>query len=172
MTRRMAPTTKGPRGQDETIWQPLVDGSACPICRQGEPLDIVADLPASWATASRHAPVRWYVCVTAKQHVIEPFELREPARSQFWNDVLLVAEALQRASGAVKVNYEIHGNSIPHLHCHVYPIVSEGDTRTVEADRDNVERSAQQIQAITTAIQVARNSAAGARLDAPGWEDG
>lgn len=32
-----------------------------------------------------------------------------------------VAAALADLYHLVKVNYEIHGNSIPHLHMHIYP---------------------------------------------------
>jgi len=28
---------------------------------------------------------------------------------------------LQETTGAVKLNYEIHGNEIPHLHVHLFP---------------------------------------------------
>lgn len=32
-----------------------------------------------------------------------------------------VAEVVQKITGAVKLNYEIHGNTIPHLHVHLLP---------------------------------------------------
>jgi diadenosine tetraphosphate (Ap4A) HIT family hydrolase len=32
-----------------------------------------------------------------------------------------VSRSVQAVTGAVKLNYEIHGNTIPHLHIHVYP---------------------------------------------------
>jgi hypothetical protein len=31
-----------------------------------------------------------------------------------------VSKALAAATGAVKLNYEIHGNSLPHLHMHFF----------------------------------------------------
>jgi diadenosine tetraphosphate (Ap4A) HIT family hydrolase len=36
-------------------------------------------------------------------------------------DVKLASLALKRVTGAVKINYEIHGNTIPHMHMHLYP---------------------------------------------------
>src|SRR6266487_1309031 len=39
----------------------------------------------------------------------------------FWQDVLLVSKALADLLAPVKMNYEIHGNTIPHLHVHLYP---------------------------------------------------
>jgi diadenosine tetraphosphate (Ap4A) HIT family hydrolase len=36
-------------------------------------------------------------------------------------DLQRVAGALQEITGAVKMNYEIHGNTSPHLHVHLFP---------------------------------------------------
>lgn len=36
-------------------------------------------------------------------------------------DLQRVAAAIQEITRAVKMNYEIHGNSIPHLHVHLFP---------------------------------------------------
>ena len=55
------------------------------------------------------------------RHVVEPFELDEPERSAFWTESMSIAAALSEAERASKMNYEIHGNTIGHLHLHVYP---------------------------------------------------
>jgi diadenosine tetraphosphate (Ap4A) HIT family hydrolase len=65
--------------------------------------------------------VRGYVCVVSKRHVVEPYELPPDERAAFWDDVLFAAERVARLLRPVKVNYEIHGNSLPHLHAHVFP---------------------------------------------------
>jgi diadenosine tetraphosphate (Ap4A) HIT family hydrolase len=36
-------------------------------------------------------------------------------------DARKVSRAVAAATGAVKMNYEIHGNSLPHLHMHFFP---------------------------------------------------
>jgi diadenosine tetraphosphate (Ap4A) HIT family hydrolase len=36
-------------------------------------------------------------------------------------DAQLISMALATITGAVKLNYEIHGNSLPHLHMHFLP---------------------------------------------------
>lgn len=59
--------------------------------------------------------------MVAKRHVVEPFEPPPPERAPFWEDKLLAARALARLFRPRKLNYEIHGNTIPHLHVHVYP---------------------------------------------------
>src|SRR5438045_4967019 len=93
----------------------------CPICRRGKPNDVLAELSASWATGGRVAPLPGYLCVVAKTHVVEPFELPPPERAAFWEDCLAAAAVLQRLYRPAKLNYEIHGNTIPHLHLHLYP---------------------------------------------------
>jgi diadenosine tetraphosphate (Ap4A) HIT family hydrolase len=36
-------------------------------------------------------------------------------------DAQLISMALATITGAVKLHYEIHGNSLPHLHMHFFP---------------------------------------------------
>jgi len=62
-----------------------------------------------------------YVAIVAKRHVVEPFELPASTQLVFWRDVMVVAKALSDLLSPVKMNYEIHGNTIPHLHVHLYP---------------------------------------------------
>ena len=62
-----------------------------------------------------------YVCVVSKRHVVEPFELDEVERPAFWEEMLRAAETVNRLFRPTKINYEIHGNTIPHLHVHIFP---------------------------------------------------
>jgi diadenosine tetraphosphate (Ap4A) HIT family hydrolase len=96
-------------------------GDVCPICERGVPNDAVAELPGAWVTLPPRAPVPGYVVVVAKRHVREPFELPASERREFWDAVDLVAEAIQAGLRPDKLNYEIHGNTIPHLHLHLFP---------------------------------------------------
>ena len=95
--------------------------ATCVICDRGAPLGVIAEYQATWVTASEQAPLPGYVCVVSKTHVVEPFELAEPQRSSFWEECMTVAAALKRLLDVPKLNYEIHGNTIPHLHMHIYP---------------------------------------------------
>lgn len=96
-----------------------VDG--CPICDAGRPLDVIAELPTTWVTAQETAPLPGYVCVVAKRHVDEPFLLADDEMVGFWRESMRVARALHALCRPTKMNYEIHGNSIPHLHLHLFP---------------------------------------------------
>lgn len=104
-----------------TEWQRLCDGSACPICVRGQPLDIIATLNASWLTMSERAPMVGYACLVSRVHAVELHHLTATQSVAFIQDACLVSSALSAITGAVKLNYEIHGNTLPHLHMHFFP---------------------------------------------------
>jgi diadenosine tetraphosphate (Ap4A) HIT family hydrolase len=103
-------------------WEGLVRGTDCPICLSGKPLDVVVDLEASYLTCSEHqAPLRGYCVLVLKRHAVEPHELAPAEGAAFMRDLQIVSRVVQQITGAVKMNFEIHGNTIPHLHLHVFP---------------------------------------------------
>ena len=77
----------------------------------------------TWACAPPDAALPGYVCLIARRHVREPYELPEGERRQFWDDLDRVAKALasRLEPRPSKINYEIHGNTVPHLHAHLFP---------------------------------------------------
>ena len=109
-----------PAWSDPDRWAALRDGSGCPVCVDG-PRDVIAELAASWVTVPLRTPLRGYLCLVAKRHAVEPFELPMDERIAFWEDVNRVAAAVDRELMPVKLNYEIHGNTLPHLHLHLFP---------------------------------------------------
>jgi diadenosine tetraphosphate (Ap4A) HIT family hydrolase len=56
-----------------------------------------------------------------KSHVIEIYDLSDEHCAAFMRDVKVASLALKKVTAAVKINYEIHGNTIPHMHMHLYP---------------------------------------------------
>ena len=106
---------------DPAAWRSLCDGTACPICVRGFPLDVVAEGSATWITAGREAPLPGYACVVSKRHVVEPFELPAGERAAFWEEAMAAARVVADLYRPVKMNYEVHGNVVPHLHLHLYP---------------------------------------------------
>jgi diadenosine tetraphosphate (Ap4A) HIT family hydrolase len=85
------------------------------------PLDIVAELQVSWVTMPETAPLPGYVCLVAKLHAVELHDLTDVTATAFMRDARRVSAAIATSTGAVKINYEIHGNSLPHLHMHFFP---------------------------------------------------
>jgi len=74
------------------------------------------------AYLQRSAIQRGYTIVIWRgRHVAEPTQLSEVEAAAYWREVLRVARAIEEHLKPVKVNYNILGNSVPHLHTHVIP---------------------------------------------------
>ena len=106
---------------DPAEWEGRKRRESCPICRRGEPLDVLAEFPETWITGGTDAPLPGYACVVSKHHVVEPFQLPPADAAMFWGEAMVAAEALSRLFSSIKMNYEIHGNTVPHLHLHLFP---------------------------------------------------
>jgi diadenosine tetraphosphate (Ap4A) HIT family hydrolase len=55
------------------------------------------------------------------RHVAEPTELSAEEAGGYFAEVLRVARALDAHYRPIKLNFEMLGNSLPHLHTHVVP---------------------------------------------------
>ena len=106
---------------DRKHWDQLVSGEACPICLQGRPHGVVIELEGCYLTVDRQARVKGYCCLVSKRHAAEVHELSEDEAGALMRDLRRVSAAVKQITGAVKMNQEIHGNTIPHLHVHVIP---------------------------------------------------
>jgi diadenosine tetraphosphate (Ap4A) HIT family hydrolase len=107
---------------DEQEWQRLLSGEDCPICRRGgKPTNIIAELKACYLVAGDEAVLKGSCALFFKRHAVELYELSAAEAADFIADVQRVAKIVQELTGAVKMNYEIHGNTIPHLHVHLFP---------------------------------------------------
>lgn len=105
-------------------WQAMTEKSNCPICQQQPMLEgmvDIVDLPNSWLDAEPVDCLKGACTLLAKRHVIELYDFEDNELLLFMKEVQLCAKALKTVTGAVKINYEIHGNSVPHLHVHLYP---------------------------------------------------
>lgn len=104
-------------------WLELSKRENCPVCNQ-EPMpegmqDI--ELAYSWLCIERMDCLKGACHLVARQHALELYELDDAELLDFMHDVQRCAKALKAVTGAVKINYEIHGNTVPHLHMHLYP---------------------------------------------------
>jgi diadenosine tetraphosphate (Ap4A) HIT family hydrolase len=108
-------------------WFDRKAGRGCPICGDDraaseDPLGNPRIFAGEHADAylQREAVQRGYAVVVWRgRHVAEPTELAEPEMTCYWREVLVVARALAAHYEPAQINYEIHGNSVPHLHTHV-----------------------------------------------------
>ena len=55
------------------------------------------------------------------RHVAEPTDLSREEAAQYWLELLEAGRRIERSLEPVKLNYDILGNSLPHLHTHVMP---------------------------------------------------
>lgn len=92
----------------------------CPICLDGGPTNDLVPFRAGFATGGAKAPISGYVCLVARRHAVEPFELPADELQQYWQEAMAIGRALRELFAPPKINCEIHGNSMPHLHMHIY----------------------------------------------------
>jgi len=112
-------------------WPPeffeLKRGEGCPMCEQGRPEETeygarffageVADAYLQKANVQRG----YSVVIWRGRHVAEPTELSAEEAAQYWLEVLEAGRRIERALEPVKLNYDVLGNMLPHLHAHVIP---------------------------------------------------
>jgi len=98
----------------------------CPVCQNMEsPIKpiLIKEMDYGWLECFKEAQG----CLFGKCHLLSKvhsnhfYDLTREEMANFMTDVQNVAKALHRVTGAVKINYEIHGNSLPHLHVHLFP---------------------------------------------------
>lgn len=102
-------------------WRARRRPAGCVVCRAGRPYGILGELPNTWITTDPEVALYGYVCVISKAHAAEPYELSDVDQAAFWRESMLVAQLLDDLIRPVKMNYEIHGNTLPHLHMHMLP---------------------------------------------------
>ena len=102
-------------------WERLRRTESCPVCLRGRPTDSIAEMGASYLLAGEDAPMRGYCFLLLKRHAVELYELSPEEATAFMRDVQRVSEAVHKITRAVKLNYEVHGNTIPHIHLHLFP---------------------------------------------------
>ena len=98
----------------------------CGICRRIERLTpddphVIAELDTGYAVLGDNQIYPGYTIFVAKRCVAELHLLPPEERSTFLHEMAQVAEAVFRAFAPRKLNYELLGNSVPHLHWHLFP---------------------------------------------------
>lgn len=107
--------------RNAATWAALVDGSTCPICQGAPSWSPVATLEACLVMAEPRGPMRGYCWLPLKRHAVELHELTAAEAAAYMRDLQRVGRAVQAITGAVKLNWELHGNTVPHLHAHLFP---------------------------------------------------
>jgi len=81
----------------------------------------IADLSTSRAYLNEDQFFPGWVFVVLRRHASELYELSADERAAHIEDVSRVAAALAAVYRPVKMNYELLGNQVPHIHWHLVP---------------------------------------------------
>lgn len=95
----------------------------CPMCRRWEDdRDLrIIELKHSLVVLNRDQFFPGYTLLFTKRHVTELFHLEQGERAELTEEVSRVAKALNDVFCPSKINYELLGNMVPHIHWHIVP---------------------------------------------------
>ena len=88
---------------------------------EDEPDLRIAELEQCRVLLNRDQFFPGYTFVFSRGHVTELFHLDRDRRTAVMEEVASVASALFTLFGADKINYELLGNMVPHMHWHIVP---------------------------------------------------
>ncbi len=87
----------------------------------GEVIRKIQELPTAIVVLSNDQYYPGYTLVIAKTHATELYHLPENESTQYCQDMLRVAKAIATVFQPRKMNYELLGNTVAHLHWHLVP---------------------------------------------------
>jgi len=109
-------------------WKERVSGKECAMCADGRAevahgsSRIFAGRVSDAYLVRNDVGQRGYsVVIWRGRHVSDPTELSKDEASAYFEEVLRVGRAIERQYTPIKMNFEMLGNSLPHLHTHVVP---------------------------------------------------
>ena len=99
----------------------------CAICDQielakrGEHLGFIAETETGIAVLGDSQFFRGYCLLLCKTPATELHELPRDIKMKYLEEMSLLAQAVQNVTKCHKINYEMLGNVVHHLHFHVFP---------------------------------------------------
>ena len=84
----------------------------------------VKELETGYVVIGDHQHFTGYTLFLCKEHKTELFQLNHSTKMKYLEEMSVVAEAVSKAFGAEKMNYELLGNGDTHLHWHLFPRVA------------------------------------------------
>ena len=115
--------------------------------------DVVWQFPHSIALLGPWQFYTGYCVLIARQHATELHQLPGNQRQSFLDEMVLLAQAIETTFQPRKMNYELLGNQVPHLHWHLFPRRHD-DSETLQAvwlALDRAERDEKEKQRLQTA---------------------
>jgi diadenosine tetraphosphate (Ap4A) HIT family hydrolase len=96
----------------------------CLFCKKLAALpahDVVWEFPHSVAFLGPWQYYQGHCILVARTHATELFHLRDDERHAYLDEMCELAEAIHSSFRPHKLNYELLGNQVPHLHWHLFP---------------------------------------------------
>ncbi len=99
----------------------------CLICdrismiKEGTNKYFVKELSTGYVVIGDNQHFKGYTLFLCKEHKTELSMLSKDYKLKFLEEMSIVAEAVQKATGAEKMNYEMLGNGDAHMHWHLFP---------------------------------------------------
>jgi len=104
-----------------------MSASDCPFCRKlADPAGLPAEevvwrFPHSVALLGPWQYYHGYCLLVARRHATELSALGADERREYLFEMCLLARAIEESFRPRKMNYELLGNQVPHLHWHLFP---------------------------------------------------
>jgi diadenosine tetraphosphate (Ap4A) HIT family hydrolase len=140
----------------------------CPFCHKLAHLDqlpgdeLVGQLAHSVALLGQWQYYHGYCILISRRHATELSQLSADERHGFFDEMCRLAYAIETCVQPRKLNYELLGNQVPHLHWHLFPRRSDDPDMLKpvwlaldRAERDENERRRLQTGPISRAETIA-----------------
>lgn len=104
-----------------------MDAVDCIFCKRLAELerlpsaDVVWPFPHSVAFLGAWQYYPGYCVLAARAHATELSGLSDAVRRAYLDEMCLLARAIEASVRPHKLNYELLGNQVPHLHWHIFP---------------------------------------------------
>jgi diadenosine tetraphosphate (Ap4A) HIT family hydrolase len=100
---------------------------SCPLCAKLADLDYLPDEEVVWRfphSVALLGPWQFYqgYCIlVSRRHAVELNRLPPEERRAYFEEMCLLADVIETCFIPDKLNYELLGNQVPHLHWHLFP---------------------------------------------------
>jgi diadenosine tetraphosphate (Ap4A) HIT family hydrolase len=133
-----------------------VTAESCPACtgRFSSPAQKIAELGTSVLYLGDDQFFPGWCILLLKRHATELWQLAPAERATLMDEVTRVAQALAVTFDAVKMNYELLGNQVAHIHWHLVP--RRADDPSPRMPAWTVGHEPRRLSAAETAERVAR----------------
>ena len=102
-------------------------GNDCYMCsvvsniQSGKNANLIKEFSTGFAVLFEYQFYKGYTLFISKEHATELHLLKPARKAKFLEEMSVVAEAVFNAFKPAKLNYELLGNAVPHLHWHIIP---------------------------------------------------